>query len=165
MKNIVSCLVVFATAIAFQARAQTDENIAVREVVERVFKAMEAGDSALLRTAFADRVSMATVYRDREGRPALRMENSLEGFLKAVGTPRAETWYEDIWDVDVKVDGNLAQLWCAYSFYTDKIFRHCGVDAFHLFKSPDGWKIYHLSDTRRVTDCNVPEDIRKKREQ
>ncbi len=165
MKQTLKYAFVLLALVSTEGWAQAnDDQTAVRNVVDRLFKAMELGDSAMLRTAFAERVSMATVFRDKGGIPQIRMEDSLDGFLKAVGSPHEQTWYEEIWNVDVKIDGDLAQVWCDYAFYLDKTFHHCGVDAFHLFRSPDGWKVFHLSDTRRTSDCQVPEEIKQKRD-
>jgi hypothetical protein len=143
------------------AQSTTDEE-AVREVVSRLFKGMEKGDSAMAHSAFAREVTMATALRDKSNNPVLRRESSIDGFLKAIGTPHKEVYYEEIWNVKVQIDGDFAQLWCDYAFYIDKTFSHCGVDAFHLHKGKDGWKIFHLADTRRKQDCDIPEDVRKK---
>ncbi|HFA51249.1 MAG TPA: hypothetical protein ENJ95_19730 [Bacteroidetes bacterium] len=32
---------------------------------------------------------------------------------------------------------------------------HCGVNAFHLFKSREGWKITQVTDTRRRNNCQT----------
>ena len=47
-----------------------------------------------------------------------------------------------------------------YSFYAGERFSHCGIDAFQLFKSADGWKIFQLTDTRRTTGCPAPNESR-----
>jgi hypothetical protein len=86
----------------------------------------------------------------------------LDGFLKAVGTPHPEVWYEEIWNLKIQIDGDFAQAWCDYGFYIGKTFSHCGVDAFHMHKGKDGWKIFHLADTRRKTECDVPKKIQDK---
>lgn len=147
-----------------QAQTAPDET-AIREVINSLFKGMELGDSAMVRKAFTRSPAMATVFRNQQNEPVLRQENSLDAFLKAVGTPHKDTWYEEIWNLKIRQDGDLAQAWCDYAFYVGKNFSHCGVDAFHLHKSKDGWKIVHLADTRRKTGCEVPEEIRKKRSQ
>jgi len=85
---------------------------------------------------------------------------NFQKFIDAVGQPKEQVWNEPIWNEKVEIDGNLASVWVDYAFYVDDQFSHCGVDAFHLIKQVDGWKIFHLVDTRRKTDCEVPEDIR-----
>ena len=52
-----------------------------------------------------------------------------------------ETHRERIWDPDVRVHGSIATVWAPYDFWTDGKFSHCGVDAFDLIKTSDGWKI------------------------
>jgi hypothetical protein len=159
---ILTSVLVF-TIICSSAKAQTqNEEASVKEVITRLFKAMELGDSAMLRSAFHTHITMGTVVRDKTGNPVLRPEDSLTEFAKAVGTPHKEVWHEEIWDVKVQLDGDFAQVWCDYAFYIDKTFSHCGVDAFHLIKSKDGWKIFHLADTRRKAGCNVPKEIADK---
>jgi hypothetical protein len=156
-------LLIVSTSISYQASAQVNnEEASVKEVVNRLFKAMELGDSAMLRSAFYHHVTLGTIVRDKSGNTVLRPESSIDEFAKAVGTPHKEVWHEDIWDVTVQLDGEFAQVWCDYSFHVDKNFSHCGVDAFQLIKSKDGWKIFHLADTRRKTGCNLPKEISDK---
>lgn len=142
--------------------AQSSEEKAVVDVIEQLFKGMENSDSSMVRASFANEVTMATVRRDKENNPLLTRESSIDGFLKAVGTPHPETWYEEIWNVKVQIDGDFAQVWCDYAFYVGKKFSHCGVDAFHLHREKQGWKIFHLTDTRRSTGCVIPDDVQAK---
>lgn len=141
---------------------QNPDEKAVAAVIAQLFTGMEKGDSAMVRASFAKEVTMATVRKDKENNPLLTRESSLDGFLKAVGTPHPETWYEEIWNVKVQIDGDFAQVWCDYAFYVGKKFSHCGVDAFHLHRGKQGWKIFHLADTRRATGCEIPEEIQGK---
>jgi len=135
------------------------EETAVKEVVHRLFLGMEKGDSAMVHSAFSPVVTLANVYRDKANTPQIRVENSIDEFLKAVGTPHAEVWYEEIWNLSVKIDGDLAQAWCEYAFYIGNKFSHCGVDSFEFHKGKDGWKIIYLADTRRRTGCTIPTEI------
>lgn len=140
--------------------AQTAEEKNVLEPVNNLFKGMNLGDSSLVHSAFTKTVSMATIFTDKSGSPALRQESSLDGFLKAVGTPHTEKWSEPIWDTKVQIDGNMAQVWTKYAFYLGKNFSHCGVDAFQLFKGTDGkWRIFSLADTRQKENCSIPKSV------
>lgn len=140
----------------------TPDETAIKEVINSLFKGMELGDSAMVHKAFTRTPVMATVSRNQQNEPVLRQEHSLDGFLKAVGTPHKDVWYEEIWNLKIQQDGDLAQAWCNYAFYAGKNFSHCGVDAFHLHKGKDGWKIVHLADTRRKTGCEIPAEISNK---
>ena len=58
-----------------------------------------------------------------------------------------------IWDPEVRIDGDLAQVWAYYTFHRNGAFSHCGVDAFMLLKVGGEWKITQLADSRRTTGC------------
>ncbi len=137
------------------AAAQENEEAAVMAAVEAMFDAMRAGDSAAMRAVLHPAATGASVSV-REGVPTLTREASLDGFVQAVGTPHEEVWDERIWDAEVRVDGNLATAWMKYAFYMGDQFSHCGVDAFQLFKGEDGWKVFHVADTRRREGCETP---------
>ena len=138
------------------AAAQQGEEAAVMAVVEVMFDAMRAADSAAMRAVLHPTATGASVSV-REGVPTLTREESLDGFVQAVGTPHEEVWDERIWDSEVRVDGNLATAWMKYAFYVGEEFSHCGVDAFQLFKDEAGWKVFHVADTRRREGCETPE--------
>jgi len=124
----------------------------VLKVVVHLFDGMRAGDSSMVSSCFYDEVEMFTSYTNKEGEAVLKKGN-VETFIEAVGSPHDEVWNEKIWDTEIRVDGNLAQVWTKYGFYLDDKFSHCGVDAIHLTKTKDGWKIFHLSDTRQRKGC------------
>jgi hypothetical protein len=153
-------LFVFAVMLSFPSNAQQDtEHTAIMQPIVRLFKGMNLGDSAMVRSAFAKEVTMVTVSKDKAGNQVVRRESSLAGFLKAVGTPHSEPWSEPIWDANIEVDGTFAQVWTRYAFYVGKKFSHCGVDAFQLVKYENDWKIIHLADTRQTIGCEIPASI------
>jgi hypothetical protein len=152
--------IVFAAILAgmpSRAIAQGDDEAAVMEVVGALFDAMRAGDSAAMRATLHSSATAATAFV-RDGVPTLARETSLDGFVQAVGTPHDEVWDERVWDPEVKVDGLLATAWMNYAFFAGDTFSHCGVNAFQLFKGADGWKIFHVADTRRREGCEMPEE-------
>ncbi|MEO1053818.1 MAG: nuclear transport factor 2 family protein [Bacteroidota bacterium] len=140
----------------------SDAEKAVMKPIEDLFNGMRAGDSSMVHSAFYTKVTMHTSFTGRDGKPALR-EGSLDRFLIAVGTPHDVVWDEPIWDYEVRIDGNLAQVWTKYAFYAGENFSHCGVDAFHLTRTDGGWKIFHLTDTRQKEGCDIPEEVKKNR--
>ena len=145
--------------------AQSAEEQQVKAVVEQLFRAMELGDSSLAHKCFMPQVTTATVKTSKEELNILTRENGVAEFLKAIGTPHSDKWYEEIWNVKITMDGALAQVWCDYAFYLGNKFSHCGVDAFHLFNDKGTWKIFHLADTRKATGCNIPQEIAAKHAQ
>jgi hypothetical protein len=160
LRILFTCFLAFTATFAFSQSKPEEQS--VKDVIAQLFKGFETGDSAKVHACFTKEITMATAFRDKAGSPALRRESSLDGMLKAIGTPHKEVWYEEIWNMKVQIDGDFAQVWCDYAFYIDNTFSHCGIDAFHLHKSKDGWKIFHLADTRRKDNCVIPQDVQNK---
>jgi len=160
MRQIVfSVFLILNFALSYAQSAAEQE--AVMKPIKILFEGMQKGDSALLHKAFAVPATLATVGRDKNGKPTISYE-ALYDFLKVIGTPHPEVYNEMIWDEKILIDGDFAQVWTSYAFYLGKKFSHCGVDAFHLIKSEDGnWKIFHLADTRQKQNCKIPSLISK----
>jgi hypothetical protein len=130
--------------------AQSADETAVRAVVQRLFDGMRSADSAMARSTFADGARFASV--DTRTTPATIKYDPVDGWIRAVANS-ARRWDEQIYDVQIRVDGNIAQVWAPYTFYLDKAVRHCGVDSFELLRKAADWKITQLSDTRRTDGC------------
>lgn len=142
--------------LALPARAQHPED-EVRLVIDQLFDGMRAGDSTLVRQVFDPGAQTFTTGFRNDGTPAVQM-GDINRFIQAVGTPHDAVWDERIWDVEIRVDDNLASAWIKYAFFLGDQFSHCGVDAFIFVRRPEGWKVVHLSDTRRRGDaCTLPE--------
>lgn len=153
------CLLCFLLLVASQLNAQTNDNKPILQPIDNLFVSMEKGDSALAHSVFFEDALLVTVL-EKDGVISLRKE-TVEPFLKAIGSPKQIQWHEPIWDVKIDQDGNFAQVWASYAFYLGDKFSHCGVDTFQLIKTEAGWKIFYLADTRKKTGCNVPEKISK----
>ena len=156
MKKIVFIL---CCGFSLTILGQQDEKAEIMKVINGVFEAMRTNDSTLLKQSFVENPNTFTAFVNQEGESKLTT-GDFQKFIDAVGQPKEQVWNEPIWNEKVEIDGNLASVWVDYAFYVDDQFSHCGVDAFHLIKQEDGWKIFHLVDTRRRTDCEVPDDIK-----
>jgi putative lumazine-binding protein len=144
------CLLL-AGAPRIVAQAPEPNRQAVLAPVHRLFDAMRKGDSAGVRAAFHPRAFLATATV-RQGVPSLEVD-TLEAFVRAVGTPHEEVWDERVLSEKVEIDGPLASVWTEYAFYAGDKFSHCGIDAFQVAQTPDGWRIIALTDTRRREGC------------
>jgi len=145
------CLLVSAPSAGASAQVASDTHPAMR-TVERLFDAMRARDTAALRAAFVERATLAS-WSERDGQPRLGGD-SLSAFLVSVANaPKELVLDERLYNPKVEVSDGLASVWVEYDLYVSDRFSHCGVDAFHLARTQDGWKIVHLIDTRRRTGC------------
>jgi len=155
----IACVLLCVASVCLHA--QTDQKKDVLAVVNRMFEAMRTNDSTLLKSCFTQDVRMSTVLINAQGIAQVK-EGALTQFLEAVAKPKTVVLNEPIWNEQVQIDGSLAAVWVDYAFYLTNTFSHCGVDAFHLVKTADGWKIFNLVDTRRKADCNVPDDVKRR---
>ncbi len=153
-KILILCLL----ACSFTGFAQ-NEKAEIMKVINQVFEAMRSSDSTMLKKSFVENPNTFTAFINQEGESILRA-GDFKRFVSAVGQPKEQVWNEPIWNEKVEIDGNLASVWVDYAFYVDDQFSHCGVDAFHLIKQEGAWKIFHLVDTRRRSDCEIPDDIK-----
>lgn len=150
-------IVLFTLALApllchpANAQAQVSAEQEVRAVVDRLFTGMRQGDSTVVRSVFHPQARLMSAGV-RQGEPVLRSD-SIDAFVRAVGTPHDQVWDERISNVQIRVDGPLATAWMDYAFYTGERFSHCGVNAFQLFRTQQGWKVIQITDTRRQTGC------------
>ena len=160
-RPILALLVVIAeAALALPAAGQdaglSEDEEAVRSVVQRLFDGMRAGDSTDVRSTL-DASARLVSTGARDGEPMMH-SGSIDSFVEAVVQPHDEVWDERLWDIEIRIDDVLATMWTQYAFYVGPKLSHCGVDAFQLFKGADGWKIFQIADTRRTEGCEIPED-------
>ena len=130
--------------------------------VHQVFRAMAAGDSALLSGSFHPDVRLITVTIDSAGRTRVHPESSLQPFRNAVARAGAGVFYEPIHHIRIRNSGAYAEVWARYDFYLRRQFHHCGIDSFQLVQTSDGWKIIQLTDTRETTGCRPSEKWKPK---
>ena len=152
-------LISLFTLYGFISSSQSTEKQAIMTVVNNVFEAMRTSDSTLLKTSFVESPTTYTVFRNQEGKTEFR-KGDFRKFIDAVGSKKDQIWNEPIWNEKVEIDDNLASVWVDYAFYLGDKFSHCGVDAFHLVRKEEGWKIFHLVDTRRREGCEIPDEFK-----
>jgi hypothetical protein len=154
MKRIQCGVILMALfANAPSVRAQNSDKAAVLSVVQKVFDAMHTRDTSLLSVAFDTSARLVGVGRDS----ALSLTPASRFGAAIVRAPAGDVWTERIFDPEVRIDGDVAQVWAYYTFHRNKEFSHCGVDAFMLHKVGSQWKITQLSDSRRTTNCTHTE--------
>src|SRR5574338_72846 len=144
------CVLTLALASGIRTAAETERD-AVLAVINQLFDAMRAGDATKLRAVFHPSAQLFS-SSVKDGTPQITVE-SVEAFVNAVTRPHTDVYDERTRNEVVQIDGGFASVWAEYGFYRGKTFSHCGIDAFHLARGADGWKIVSLGDTRRTTSC------------
>lgn len=133
-------------------RAQSPEE-EVLAVIDALLTSMREADSATAAALFHPEARLLTLD-SRQPRHEVRAI-AATAFIEAIGASGG-AWEERIWDPEIWFDGDLAVVWAKYDFHVDGRFSHCGVDAFHLADTPQGWKIISIIYTRRTSGCESP---------
>lgn len=137
-------------AIPSSAQAQTSEEEAVVAAVQQLFDAMAARDTLAARAVLLPEGRFHSIRETDDG-PRVGSSSHRE-FLDQLTMP-GEDWLERLWNPTVLIHGPMAVVWTEYDFHRDGQFSHCGVDAFSLFKTDDGWKIAGTIYTVEPTGC------------
>jgi hypothetical protein len=132
---------------------RSPEETAVLAAVEKMFEGMRTADSAMVRSVFVPGARFAAVNA-RATPPSIRFD-TVGGWINAIATSN-KRWNEQIYDVQVRVDGHMAQVWAPYTFYLDNAISHCGINAIDLLRDGSGWKVTQIADTRRRENCPDP---------
>lgn len=142
-------LVVITLSLCSPLWGQQEE---VRKVIDNMFEAMYARDTAALRACFTPGAQLLTYTYDAKHNPRARGE-TLHNFITSISAIGEADLEERLLGFQCMVDEGVASVWTPYEFYVDKKFSHCGVNSFQLINVQGEWKIASLADTRRRTDC------------
>ncbi|QRP62556.1 nuclear transport factor 2 family protein [Rhodanobacter sp. FDAARGOS 1247] len=115
--------------------------------VDALFVAMARHDVEASRRLILPGANFVVLLPDGK----LRIEADT-GYLDTL-SKRKEAFLERIWDAQVTVQGNLAQVWAPYDFHLDGKLSHCGIDSFSLARTADGWRIAGISYTVQKVGC------------
>ncbi|RPA70081.1 hypothetical protein EF405_01990 [Cyclobacteriaceae bacterium YHN15] len=141
---------ILTSALALPLKAQEEK--LVEEVISTLFVGMKTKNPDLVKPAFHPEAIMQTVIAGESG--ATLGSNSVQDFINRIATtPDNTVLDEKILEYQIKIDGQMASAWTPYEFYVNDTFSHCGVNSFQLIKTPEGWKITYIIDTRRKEGC------------
>ena len=151
-KTFLFIALVLASKTVFCQNVELEtEKKAITATVSKFFEGMSKKDSSLIRQTLDPSVRLQTTGQ-KNGVSFLKTE-SVSDFLKSIAMPSKDILDERILSYDIKIDGQMATAWTPYKFYFNQTFSHCGVNSFLFYKSPDGWKIVQIMDTRRREGC------------
>lgn len=119
---------------------------------ETVLAAISSADGTLARSVV---LPYAHVSRVTDG--GVRVLSG-EEFAAGISDPE-QGFTERMWMPEVRVQGSLASVWAPYDFYVHGEFSHCGVDAFHLVRVGNEWRVQGLVYTvQQPPDCRMHPD-------
>ena len=124
----------------------------VRAVVDDLFDAMRAADSAAVRKLFHPEMDKMASSGVRDGMAAVGF-GAIDGFAKAVGEAGPGAFDEKIGPAEIRIDDNLATVFTPYAFHYNGNLSHCGVNVFLIARVGETWQIVGLADTRRSQGC------------
>jgi hypothetical protein len=132
---------------ALTATAADDEEKAVLAGVQKLFDGMAAHDAAMIKSAMTPE---AQLVGSRRGGPLSAIPR--DKFAESIAANKSQL-LERIWSPKVMVRGNIAMVWAEYDFHANGKFNHCGIDAFLMVKTDEGWKASAISDTTETDTC------------
>ena len=131
-------MVLLGTGALAHAQSPSPEHEAVLKTLQAFFDTMTARDVEGARKVLQPQGrfhALRMAERKPEPRPFANEE-----YLADLQASK-QTMRERIWKPEVMVHGWIATVTAPYDFWIDGKFSHCGVDAFQLIKTEDGWKV------------------------
>lgn len=151
MRTISLFIVISLMGIQLHGQSNTVHQ-EVEATIIQFFDAMRAADSTAIREAFFEDARLQSTGYDEDGNPYLQ-NGDIARFITSVGSYPAGMLDERLFSMRIEVDGPLATAWTDYTFYAGGKLSHCGVNAFQMVQTSDGWKIHQITDTRRKEAC------------
>jgi Putative lumazine-binding len=139
-------------ALYLPSFCQTDDNAAIKKIINNMFDSMRRADTIDLRNTFVDGMVLQSINA-RKDKPDSLSVVSADAFVKIIGAPHKDIYDEKITISEVNIDNNLATVIAPYKFYFGKKFSHCGIDVFQLMKTGVGWKIVSIFYNVRTGNC------------
>ena len=136
-----------AVAAAFADATLASADHEVRAVVQRLFDAMRAKDTATMRLLFDPDAKLVGMRPGRAGDAPVVQRLTAADFAAFVARDTRAPWIERAWDAEVRISGSLATVWANYDFHFGETFSHCGVDAVQRLRTALGWRIMSIADT------------------
>jgi hypothetical protein len=145
-------ILVLVASLGFQLSwtSPNSEEKHVIAAVEQFFKALETRDADLARSILMPEGVIFSV-REEDGEKNIRATTH-EQIIESLASS-TEKMLERMWDPKVLIHKEIAAVWTQYDFHREGKFSHCGVDAFNLIKTPEGWKISGIFYTVEKEGC------------
>ncbi|MEM7573457.1 MAG: nuclear transport factor 2 family protein [Bacteroidota bacterium] len=166
LSKLLFCCLSFTLIAQLSAQAtEMDDRAAVAKVIHTIFDGMKNADSSGLAALFHPEASLKTVFTNQEGEVVLR-GGSISNWLEGMSSASAGDWVEHLYQVEIRIDAEMATAWTPYRFDYQGQVSHCGVNNFQFVKTgTDGqWQVAAIIDTRRREGCpELPEGSEEER--
>ena len=151
MRRAFICACALVVLAPGRASAQDPERARVLAAVQSFFDSMEKADAELAKKILMPDARFFSAA-ERDGKVTVRPSTG-EAFVAGFSNPNRGKALERMWDPEVRVQGSIAQVWTRYDFHNNGTFSHCGIDAFNVIKTDDGWRIASVMWTVERTGC------------
>ena len=144
MKNIaIAIVLVFFATTTSLAQTEAPDSSDIKLVIQNTFSAMETGDSVLLASCFSKEATLQVQVNKNDS--VFVSVVPIKDFIAKITKAPKGTLHERVvsWD-SILIDHNMASVWIPYTFHRGDVFSHRGIDAFHLVKFKEGWRITSL---------------------
>jgi hypothetical protein len=129
---------VLSMFVAVAAQTPEKEREAVMKTMQAFFDTMTARNVEGARQILQPQGRFHAMSM-KDGKPDVRAFANEEYFAQLQASK--QKMQERIWNPDVRINGLIATVTAPYDFWIDGKLSHCGVDAFDLIKTEEGWKI------------------------
>ncbi len=151
MKVKLALLFLFFTV---QIYAQDKTRIEVKTVVDNFIQALNQQDTKTMLHLMDRNIGFMTVFFD--GNNSILAAESVEMFIDNIESAEPGMIEEELLNYKITTSEALATVWSEYNFFVNGKLTHCGENAFQLYKSPKGWKIIQITDTRyNKAKCHI----------
>jgi hypothetical protein len=123
----------------------------IQATLKDAMDAIAARDTAVMKPLLRPYGSFTLMEENPDGTRRV-MSGDWDAYLAAM-KPGPERYEERLHDVDIRVDGTVADAWAPYTFFLDGNVRHCGVDHFQMVLDQGRWRIQNVTWTQRMTGC------------
>ena len=128
-------------------KAPSNEEKAVIAVIDQFFYIMTTRDTTTARNVLLPEGQFFSIREDG----TIRSQSHLT-FAESIASSQ-DLLLERIWEPKILIHERIAMVWAPYDFHRNGNFSHCGIDAFSLLKTDEGWKIAGIIYTIEPTGC------------
>ncbi len=159
-------VLLFVLTVSISAFAQkekkemkTDDKKDARAVVDKLFENMAAHKPEEIVALHTADAQLVAIIKQADGTSRIQTLKT-EQFSNSFAVKKAEL-KELMYDHKIDIHGDLALVSGRYVFFVDEKISHCGVNAFHLVRTGEGWRIGGASSTIDKNGCTTKENAMK----